>query len=109
MIENIEAVLSLASAAIGFATAFFVVLRKFTNSEKVRKWTEILLEVEDKAQHYMKIAEANDLLDDGEKRREFVVEKIQSELERKGYDVPEDTINTVIEKLIDLTKHVNRK
>lgn len=109
MMENIEAILSLASAAVGFATAFFVMLRKFTNSEKVRKYAEASLMVKDKVEEYMKIAEENDLLESGEARKDFVVEKVTTELNERGIEVDESVIEVMIEKFIDLTKRVNRK
>lgn len=107
MLANIKEYLDLIITIIGSLAIILGLLAKLFKSEKLKKVAETINFYQTKAEVYVKQAEKLFELQTGKEKLAWVVKQIQIEAEKKGVEFDYDEVVSIIETIIDITKHVN--
>lgn len=108
MLENLGAILSIASAAVGLLITTVTFLMKFIKSAKGKKTAENIIKIGGVIETFIKEAEKF-VNYTGTEKKAYVMAQATSFAVRNGIDVDNDDISAKIEELVSLTKEVNRR
>lgn len=104
--ENLELIISLASACLGLVVAVAAIIAKYARSAKARKAAEQTVEICNALMPYIKQAESY-VNYSGEEKKEYVMTKANRYAIENGIKFDEDAVSNQVEELIALSKEVN--
>ena len=106
--ENLELVISLASACLGLVVAVAAVIAKYASSAKARKAAEQTREICNALLPYIEQAESF-VNYSGAEKKEYVMTKANRYAIENGMKFDETAVSDKVEELIALSKEVNAK
>lgn len=106
--ENLELVISLASACLGLVVAVAAVIAKYASSAKARKAAEQTMDICNALLPYIEQAESF-VNYSGEEKKEYVMTKANRYAIEHGMKFNESAVSDKVEEYIALSKEVNAK
>lgn len=106
--ENLELIISLASACLGLVVAFAAVIAKYASSAKARKAAEQTIEICNALLPYMEQAESLANYS-GKEKKEYVMTKANQYAIERGMKFDEAAVSAKVEEYIALSREVNAK
>jgi hypothetical protein len=106
--ENLAAILSTATAAIGFLVTTVTFFTKFIKSERGKKIAEQIAKIGEAVLPYIKDAE-NFVNYSGAEKKAFVMTKANDFAIKNGIPFDAELVGAKIEELVGLTKSVNKR
>ena len=106
--ENLELIISLASACLGLVVAVAAVIAKYASSAKARKAAEQTMDICNALLPYIEQAESY-VHYSGEEKKEYVMTKANRYAIENDIAFDEDAVSEKVEELITLSKEVNAK
>ena len=106
--ENLELIISLASAALGFIVTTATFLAKFIKNAKLKKVAQNPIEICNALIPYIEQAETF-VNYTGEEKREFVITKAKQYAMEHNINFNEELVSNEREELVKLSKDVNKR
>ena len=104
--ENLEWIISLASACLGLIATVATLVAKFAKSAKAKKAAQQTLEVCNAVVPYIEEAEKFTNYS-GEEKKAFVMTKARQYALNAGIKLDEEQVSQTVEELVELSKQVN--
>ncbi len=106
--ENIEIIVSIASAALGLLVTTVTFISKFVTNAKAKKAMENIVKIGNAVIPYIREAEAFAHYS-GEEKKQFVMTKANRFAINNDLEFDEQAVSDKIEELVALTKQVNKR
>lgn len=108
MIEFLEKVKEYLAVLLPVVVSFIVLLSKLTKNIKLKNFSESLLEIDEKIKEYVCLAEEF-VNYDGKDKKEWVKTRINQYCIENKIMYDESFVDLEIEKLVDISKSVNKR
>src|SRR5690554_2005534 len=108
MIEKVKEIIDIIAVALPLLISLIIVIAKLTKNTKLKKVSENLIEVEEVIKRLMESAESF-INYSGSDKKEWVKIKVNQYCIENGIPYRDSIVDSLIEKLIELTKIVNKR
>ena len=108
MLEMLKEIIDIIAVAIPLLISLIIVIAKLSKNTKLKRFSENLIEVEEVIKRFMENAETF-INYSGADKKEWVKVKVNQYCIENGIPYNDSIVDSLIEKLIELTKTVNKR